>query len=61
MGSMICGEGRIPLSSLAPIEPLAKDLASNTKINHIVVSVTDHYNAICNDRVPSKTETGKNS
>ena len=38
-----------------------KKIASNTKINHVVVSVTDHYNAICNDGVPSKTEFGKDS
>ena len=33
--------------------------ASNTKINHIMVSSTENYNAIFIDRFPSKTETGK--
>ena len=31
-------------------------IASNTKINHIMVSFTDHYNAISIDRLPSKTK-----
>ena len=30
-------------------------MASNTKINHIMVSFTDYYNAIFIDRFPSKT------
>ena len=34
-------------------------MASNTKINHIMVSFTDHYNAIFIDRFPSKTKIGK--
>ena len=34
-------------------------LASNTKSNHIMVSFTDHYNAI--DTLTSKTKTGKDS
>ena len=29
-------------------------MASNTKINHIIVSFTDHYNAIFIDRFPLK-------
>ena len=33
--------------------------ANNTKINHIMVSFTDHYNAISLDRLPSKTKIGK--
>ena len=36
-------------------------MASNTKINHIMVSFTDHYNAIFIDRFPSKTKIGKDS
>ena len=36
-------------------------IASNTKINHIMVSFTDHYNAISIDRLPSKTKIGKDS
>ena len=36
-------------------------IASNTKINHIMVSFTDHYNAIFIDRFPSKTKIGKDS
>ena len=35
--------------------------ASNTKINHIVVSFTDHYNAIFIDRFSSQTKIGKDS
>ena len=30
-----------------------------TKINHIMVSFTNHYNAISIDRLPSKTKIGK--
>ena len=33
--------------------------ANNTKINHIMLSFTDHYNAISIDRLPSKTKIGK--
>ena len=36
-------------------------IASNTKINHIMLSFTGHYNAIFIDRFPSKTEIGKYS
>ena len=36
-------------------------IASNTKINHIMVSFTDHYNAIFIDRLPSQTKIGKDS
>ena len=36
-------------------------MASNTKINLIMVSFTDHYNAIFIDRFPSKTKIGKDS
>ena len=38
-----------------------KKIASNSKINHIMVSFTYHYNAIFTDRVPSKTEIGRDS
>ena len=38
-----------------------KNVATNTKINHIMVSFTDHYNAIFTDRFPSKTKAGKDS
>ena len=34
---------------------------NNTKINHIMVSFTDHYNDIFIDRFPSKTYIGKDS
>ena len=74
MNSMIYGEGRtqIPLSSPVTIDLLAQDTrvdriytdikaASNTKINHIVVSFTDHYNAIFIDRFSSQTKIGKDS
>ena len=36
-------------------------IASNTKINHIMVSFTNHYNAIFIDRFPSETKTKKDS
>ena len=36
-------------------------IANNTEINHIMVSFTDHYNAIFIDRFPSKTKIGKDS
>ena len=36
-------------------------MASNTKINYIMVSFTDHYNTIFIDRFPSETKTGKDS
>ena len=36
-------------------------IASNTKINHIMVSLTDHCNAIFIDRFLSKTKLGKDS
>ena len=34
-------------------------IANNTKINHIMVSFTDHYNAISTERLPSKTKIRK--
>ena len=37
------------------------NIASNTKINHIMIAFTDHYYAIYIDRFPSKTKTGKDS
>ena len=73
MGLRIYGEGRtqIPLSSPATIGPLQGSridrvytdikIANNTKINHIMVSFTNHYNAISIDRLPSKTKIGKYS
>ena len=36
-------------------------MASNTKINHIMLSFTHHYNAIFIDRFPSKAKIGKDS
>ena len=36
-------------------------MASNTKVNHIVVSFNDHYNAVFIDRFSSKTKIGKDS
>ena len=71
MGLRIYREGRtqIPLSSPATIDLLAQDqnrrvhadikTASNTRIDHIVVSFTDHYNSISIDRLLSKTKLGK--
>ena len=37
------------------------NIASNIKINHIMVSFTDNYNAIFIDRFPSKINIGKDS
>ena len=37
------------------------NIASNTKIDHIMVSFTDHYNAIFIDSFPSQTNIGKDS
>ena len=37
------------------------EIASNTKINHRMVSLTDYFNTISIDRLPSKTKFGKNS
>ena len=68
MGLRIYGEGRIqiPLSSPASIDPLAQDrvytdvkIANNTKINHIMVCFTDHYNAISIDRLHQKLKLEK--
>ena len=77
MGSWIYGKRRtqIPLSSLVTIDPLDDrpsiskigsvysniKIASNTKINYIIVSFTDHYNAISIDTLPSKTKVVKDS
>ena len=36
-------------------------IASNTKINHIMVSYTDNYNTISIGRLPAKTKIGKDS
>ena len=36
-------------------------IASNTKIDHIMVSFTYHYHAISIDRFPSQTKIGKDS
>ena len=62
MGLRIYGEGRtqIPPSSSAMIGPSPK-ISKNTKINHIMVSFTNYYNAISIDRLPSKTKTEKYS
>ena len=35
--------------------------ANNIKINHIMISLTDHYNAISIERLPSKNKIGNNS
>ena len=57
------------MSLPATIGPLARihdwqvytdiKIANNTNINHIMVSFTDHYNAISFDRLPSNTKIGK--
>ena len=36
-------------------------IISNTKINHTMVSFTEHYNSSFIDRFPSKTKVGKDS
>ena len=68
MDSRIYGEGitQISLSSPAIIDRIDRfytdvKIASNTKNNHIMVSFTDHYNAIFIDRLPSQTKIGKDS
>ena len=73
MGLRIYGKGRtlILLSSPAVIGPLQGSridrvytdikVANNNKINHIMVSSTDHYNAVSIDRLSSKTKIGKDS
>ena len=62
-------ENQIPLSSPATIDPLEHDsgstgtdikIATNTKINHIMVSFTDHYNAISLDKLSSKIKIRNN-
>ena len=34
-------------------------IGCNNKIYHMIVSFTDHYNAISIDTLPSKTKIGK--
>ena len=65
------GEGRtqIPLSSPATVGSLQGctidwvytdiKITNNIKINHIMVSFTNHYNAISIERLPSKTKIEK--
>ena len=61
------GTTQIPLSSPATKDPgytgsiRIQKIAKNTKINHIVVSFTNHYNAISIEKLPSKTKIGKYS
>ena len=72
MGSRIYGEGRTQTRQSLPrynrssgtrsrIDRIYTDIeiASNTKINYIMVPFTDHYNAISLDRLLSKTKIGK--
>ena len=53
----------IVLSQGSKIDRVYTDIkiANNTKINHLTVSFTDHYNAISIDRLSSKTKIGKDS
>ena len=37
------------------------EIANNAKINHIMVSFTDHYDGISKDRLPWKIKIGKDS
>ena len=73
MGLSIHRDGRIQISLSYPttIGPLARiqdrqaytdiKITSNNKINRIMVSFIDHYNAISIERLPSKTKIGKDS
>ena len=73
MGLSIYGVGRtqIPLSSPATVGPLPRSrigrvytdikITKNAKINHMMVSFTNHCNAISIERVCSKTKIGKYS
>ena len=63
------GKLRFLCCSPTTINPLAQDpgltdtdikTTNNAKINHIMVSFTNHYNATSLDRHPSKTRIGKN-
>ena len=72
LGWRICGEERTQkyLSSPATIGPLGQDpgltwcilikkIANNTKINHKMISFSDHHNTLFIDRFSSKTKIGK--
>ena len=73
MGLRIYGEEgtQILLNLPATIGPLEKILdrkfysyikiANTTKINHIMVSFTDHHNVISIEKLPSKSKDGKYS
>ena len=73
MGSTIYGKGRTQIpdftqydrsySTRSRIDEVYTDIkiANHTKINHIMVSFTDLYNAISIDRLSSKTKTRKGS
>ena len=53
--------GIIDLRSRIDRVYIHKKIARNTKINHVMVSFTDHYNVIFIDRFSSKTKIGKDS
>ena len=68
----IYGAGRTQISLGSPIMigPLAQDpgltgfimikkIANNTKINHKMISFSDHYNTLFIDRFSFKTKIGK--
>ena len=71
MDSWIYGEGRTQIPEItcydrssgtrSRIDRVYADIkiASSTKIDHKVVSFTDHYNAIFIDGFPSKLKLGK--
>ena len=73
MGSKIYGEARTqipeftrydrPSGTKSRIDRVYtyKKIANNTKINHIMASFTDLYNAISIDRLPSKTKIREDS
>ena len=68
MGLSLFGEGRTQVFLNSTVTLLGsmidevytnRKIANNTKSNHILVSFTDHYNAISIDRLSSKTKIGK--
>ena len=73
MGSRIYGIGRTQIPEFTRydrasdtrwrIDRIYDDtkIANNTKINHIMVSFTDLYNAVFIDRLPSKANIKKDS
>ena len=55
---LIFGKGPMEADELGEIWILPSP-SIMSRINHIMVSFTNHYNAISTDRLPSKTKIGK--